>query len=251
MKPPIVKDDAVCAVQRKMGRPTLEAASALKENLLERALHVLCLHGIDGFSMDLLADEAGVTKRTIYRHFESKMGMVEAVIERQLSRLEAAMEPSGGTQSDPLLALRDWARHFFMHTFDTGMRRFAIFLSFHQLTDPEIAAKSRQWTIRAMAMPSMLIGHAQAGGYVRSGDPHMFALLLMDLLQGSTIRMNFNYPAELIWGGLDREQFFALRWAAFVSLAGCDLWADAVATGRDTTPVCEASGLLTRVSTAS
>jgi len=44
-------------------------------------------------SMDLVAEQAGVTKRTIYNNFKSKEQLLEAVIEGTLARLSDRLAP--------------------------------------------------------------------------------------------------------------------------------------------------------------
>ena len=224
MKGPIVQE-----AQRRMGRPTLEAASALKERLLASALEMLCLHGIDGLAMDALAQQADVTKRTIYRHFENKMALVEAVVDREIDRLEAAaIVPAEGAPVDPLTQLQGWSRHFFLYTLDTQMRRFSIFLCFEQLNNTHLASKMRHWTMRMITPPIGLISDAQANGQIRAGDATMFGLLLIDLLQGPNIRKSYNCSQELVTGGLSNEAFFMTRWAAFMKLTSNDTWMEMV-----------------------
>ena len=207
---------------RKTGRPTLEAASALHERLLGCALTMLCERGIGGLAMDALAQKAAVTKRTIYRHFENKLALVEAVVEREILRVETAMLPADGAPPSPLFALEEWARHYFVFTLDPAVQRFGVFLSFERLNDADLANRLQAWTRRATERPDALIVEAQAAGEVVAGEPHLLTLLLMDLLQGPNTRMTFNSPVASVMGGLSETTFFASRWAAFLQLAGAD-----------------------------
>lgn len=54
-------------------------------------------HGFRAVSMDDLAAEMGMSKKSLYVHFENKRGLLEAVISRKLGDLEAVMDavPSG------------------------------------------------------------------------------------------------------------------------------------------------------------
>jgi AcrR family transcriptional regulator len=202
----------------RQGRPTLEAAAALKETLLQRALELLSTRGPDGLSMEVLAEEAGVTKKTIYRHFDSKAALIDAVVLRELARLAPALAAQDG-DLPPLEALRRWSWNYFRHVTDPATRRFELFLSFASLSDPETAGLLTGWGGGLRAPLLDLIVAAQAAGVLRAGDAVQVMLLLQDLLVGSSHRLQVRYPAGLITGSLSPEAFFETRWAAFLLLA--------------------------------
>ena len=52
------------------------------EQILRGAIQVFLQHGYAGTSMDRVAAEAGVSKHTIYNHFQGKEGLFIALIER-------------------------------------------------------------------------------------------------------------------------------------------------------------------------
>lgn len=204
----------------EMGRPTLEEAAALKETLLQQALEMLCSRGPDGLSMDALAKNAGMSKRTIYRHFESKTALIDAVVKREAKRLSAPLLPWAQGITNPLEALRAWSWNYFCYLIEPETRRFTTFLTFACLNDPEFADLLTGWGSQMRDPLMELIIDSQGAGVLRQGDPIQVTLLLFDLLNGSSHRLQFNYPADLITGGLSREEFFATRWAAFLRLAG-------------------------------
>jgi AcrR family transcriptional regulator len=203
----------------RLGRPSLEEAAALKETLLQRALDLLSTRGPDGLSMDGLADEAGVTKKTIYRHFASKAALIDAVVLRELARLAPSLASIEGDLS-PLEALRRWSWNYFRHVSDAATRRFELFLSFASLNDPEMAGLLTGWGGGLREPLLALIEEAQAARALRNGDAVQVMLLLQDLLVGSSHRLQVRYPAGMITGSLSPEAFFRTRWAAFLLLAG-------------------------------
>lgn len=69
------------------GRPTKEEAGQLRENLLVAATRVFLDYGYGLASIDLLAREAHVAKRTIYQQFGSKADLFDAVIRRLSDRI--------------------------------------------------------------------------------------------------------------------------------------------------------------------
>ena len=78
-----------------------------REQILQGATCVFLQHGYAGTSMDRVAAEAGVSKQTIYSHFQDKEGLFTALIERVTTRqlkLEFGSEPS--FEGEPAILLR-------------------------------------------------------------------------------------------------------------------------------------------------
>lgn len=64
------------------GRPTAEEAAALADRILDIAWQLFVTRGYELLSIDAIAKEASVSKRTIYDRFQSKNGLFEALFER-------------------------------------------------------------------------------------------------------------------------------------------------------------------------
>lgn len=66
-----------------MAAPSGGSATALKrEQILQGALQIFLQEGYEGTSMDRVAAAAGVSKITIYKHFQDKEGVFTALVER-------------------------------------------------------------------------------------------------------------------------------------------------------------------------
>ena len=94
-----------------------ELVRATRTRILEAAARLARQKGPGGFSMDVLAKEAGVARATVYEHFRSKRVVLD---ELALSAARSVtLETSPSTEADPLRALRDtlsevcrhWASH--------------------------------------------------------------------------------------------------------------------------------------------
>lgn len=92
------------------GRPKdLEKRAAI----LDAAKHLFPLHGFDGVSMETIAAEAGVSKLTVYNHFQDKEGLFSEAVKCRCEELlphevfEADASPAGIDQ-----ALRRIGHHF-------------------------------------------------------------------------------------------------------------------------------------------
>lgn len=94
-----------------------ELVRATRTRIVDAAGRLTRDRGAAGFSMDVLAKEAGVARATVYEHFRSKRSVLDELassIARTVSMDEARIQ-----SGDPLVALRDvlgavcrhWAEH--------------------------------------------------------------------------------------------------------------------------------------------
>lgn len=68
-----------------------------REQILAAATEAFARSGFAATSLDDIATEAGVTRVLLYRHFDSKTDLYQAVLDRMCARLEANVEePVGG-----------------------------------------------------------------------------------------------------------------------------------------------------------
>ncbi len=81
---------------RVPGRPTQQAAAALRDICLEAALDEFFAHGFEGATIDGVAKRAKASRATVYRMFGNKEALFRAVhqwfMERRQSNLRALLE---------------------------------------------------------------------------------------------------------------------------------------------------------------
>jgi AcrR family transcriptional regulator len=85
------------------------AATDTRARLLDTALKLFSEHGVEGTSLQMIADELGVTKAAVYYHFKTKDEITEAVAAPTLQELaqiidEARTKRSRAAQIDHVLA---------------------------------------------------------------------------------------------------------------------------------------------------
>lgn len=82
-----------------------------RADVLAAATPLLYEHGIDGIGVAELCAEAGISKQTLYRHFGSKEGLVQAVLEQRSARvgrwLHDAAQSAGDAPADRMAAVFD------------------------------------------------------------------------------------------------------------------------------------------------
>ena len=66
--------------------------TAAQTRVMNAALKLIAERGVSGTSLQMIADEMGVTKAAVYRQFRTKEEIVIAITEREMSKLEDALE---------------------------------------------------------------------------------------------------------------------------------------------------------------
>jgi AcrR family transcriptional regulator len=77
--------------------------TAAQTRVLDAALKLIAERGVSGTSLQMIADEMGLTKAAVYRQFKTKEEIVIAITERELGMLEDALE-AAEAQDDRLRA---------------------------------------------------------------------------------------------------------------------------------------------------
>ncbi len=70
--------------------------TAAQSRVIEAALRLFARNGVNGTSLQMIADAMGVTKAAVYHQFKTKEAIVIAVAEVELARLEAAVTAAEG-----------------------------------------------------------------------------------------------------------------------------------------------------------
>ena len=78
--------------------------SAAQTRVVTAALGLFARHGVNGTSLQMIADELGVTKAAIYHQFPTKDEIVIAAVEVELVKVEAALD-AADAEPDPQRAL--------------------------------------------------------------------------------------------------------------------------------------------------
>jgi AcrR family transcriptional regulator len=83
------------------GRFSAVQRSAAQQRVLDAALTLIADHGVGGTSLQMIADEVGVTKAAVYHQFRTKEEIVIALTERELGRLDDALEAAEAEEHRP------------------------------------------------------------------------------------------------------------------------------------------------------
>jgi TetR/AcrR family transcriptional regulator len=87
-----------------------DQAKPRKEEILDVATRLFAERGYEGASMNDVAEQVGMRKASLYYHFATKDALYEAVLERLVASLQAALEAiyvSSGTYAERLDAITE------------------------------------------------------------------------------------------------------------------------------------------------
>lgn len=88
--------------RRRAGRPTKEQAEARHAELLERALDHFLDRGFEQATIEAIAADIGMTKRTIYARYTDKASLFRAAVHRAIERYAVSSKRMEATISDDL-----------------------------------------------------------------------------------------------------------------------------------------------------
>jgi AcrR family transcriptional regulator len=162
--------------------PTVSATAQLKrEQILAGALQIFLQEGYEGTSMDRVAAAAGVSKITIYKHFQDKAGVFTALVEQVTAERFQAVFGDLDFEESPAIALRTLARKLLdMMAIDDQYIAFLRLLIGESGRFPELA----QLFIRAMPQKvwTLLAHYIAAHPELRSPHPEATARIFMGAL---------------------------------------------------------------------
>ncbi len=90
------------------GRPP--AGEAKREDIINAALRLFRERGIKATTIREIAAEAGVTSGALYRHFDSKVSLAQALFEACANRMTGALKRAAEEAGGPEAALQDATR---------------------------------------------------------------------------------------------------------------------------------------------
>src|SRR5689334_19729570 len=165
------------------GRPPHRAiVSDKREAIMSAALELFVERGFFGTIVPEIADRAGVGAGTIYRYFESKEALVNAIYREQkllFGRIATDDFPVEAPTREQFRVL--WMR---MAKFATENPSSFGFLELHHHAQ-YLDAESRAVEQRITALFAHVVVRAQARHELKAGDPHV----LMSLVMGGFIGM--------------------------------------------------------------
>lgn len=170
-----------------MARRTKEEAAATRDRILDTAEQLFAEHGVSRTTLQHIATAAGVTRGAIYWHFDDKVALFNAMIERVIMPLESSLAELD--TRDPLQDLREYMLAGLRKTVEDPRARrvFAIAaLKMEFVGELEAARVRRRRSLEAwMERAVERIKRAAESGELRDGVvPCAAALAMWSLVDG-------------------------------------------------------------------
>ena len=147
---------------------------ASQDVILRETLALIAEHGVSGVTVDTVAATTGVSKATIYRHFQSRAKLIHASL-AELQR--PSIEPDTGELREDLIIL---LRQLIAYLNRPGSSRIFSSLIDAAARDPELAALHKQNEREGRAFFERAIRRGIARGEVPAAvDVRLFVDLLM------------------------------------------------------------------------
>lgn len=117
-----------------------EIVPAMKDTILEKAMEMYLKLGFKGVTLDDIAQEMSISKKTIYQHFANRNELIETVAKKIMEEIKCDIDILSQGQMDPMeemFAIRRYLRKSLEGKFQ---------LPIYQLTKffPEIAQKLKR-----------------------------------------------------------------------------------------------------------
>ena len=199
-----------------MPKPATNKREAQKKKLdkaiLSAAEHVFMKKGFRAATTDEIAERASVTKRTLYKHFPSKLALFVRMTDVYLSKLRREMTKVAASDSVQKENIRDLYQALFKFTMrhQKFMRLFWIVDSeeFEGEMPKDLIEQVKGPTNEAFKQYAELIGRASDRGVVRPFDPLLVVNLFSAVNKG--IFMHANKERQYEIANIKPEDLFEL-----------------------------------------
>lgn len=158
-----------------------------QRRVLETARQHFYKHGYDGTNLDDIAQDAGVSKMTVYAYYPSKEMLFEAVVGSRTSQVAGALQDTGDFDPQrPEIVLKKIGTHFqdLMRDENTLGRFRALFSA--TSTQPEACrAMYKEGPERAINDVAEYLKAANDAGTLKVPHPHLAANLFLSMFLGA------------------------------------------------------------------
>jgi AcrR family transcriptional regulator len=162
----------------------IERGRATRERLIEAAREQFGAVGYEAASLDAILAAAGVKRGALYHHFDSKLELFDAVLDREVAEIAQRIAKKAGAASDPVESLRIGCRAWLRMALDPEVQRIV-------LLDPPSVVGWTRWreldelhTLGGLRRNLELIAEQ---GRLADGDIDLFAHMILASLSEAAL----------------------------------------------------------------
>jgi AcrR family transcriptional regulator len=206
---------------RRQGRPTLDEAARLDDDVRDHALRLFLELGYEGTSMEAIAEAAGTTKASLYARFAGKEALFQSVLIWAVGRTDwPSREPPPPAFDDLEAALHTIARTALHRALDPAMIQLSRIAVAQAPRFPDVAGKIGELSWPRLELVASLLRHHDALGSIDAPEPELLAEQFVELVAGIPARLasfgvirgpeaqehRLNAAVSLFLRGLQRQQ---------------------------------------------
>ena len=183
------------------GRPTREQAERRHEELLDRALELFLERGFEVATIDAIAADVGMTKRTVYGLYPDKKALFKATVQRAIERWMIPLETLRAAETDDLEeTLRAVARIRIRNAISPAGLRLTRILNAEAYRFPDLYKVAYEQGMRPTIeyLVDLLRRHSKEGA-IKLTKPDLAAAAFLSMVVGGPTRV-------FVWGGSLSEE---------------------------------------------
>lgn len=163
----------------------MNTKSTKRDDILIASLTVFKEEGLKGARMERIAEEAHVSKRTLYKYFESKDALFQAIAGSVIETLSSMEIPAFETAVPLRPQLKKAVQHYFAQVTESHFLDCSRVLMAELMRNPDFA-KTFNATFHEIDAPlSRFIADAMDHGLVKSGEPAAATVRLLSLFKAT------------------------------------------------------------------
>ena len=150
-----------------------------QRGVVEAAVRVMMRQGVEGFSMDDVAVEAGVSKGTLYNYFSTKEELVRASIENTMEPLEEELERLFKSTLSPTQKVQYTINRFLSH-FDNKGEFFRVLLFVRESAQVKVQRYHSSKYNNFLREMAHVLEEGMKLGQIRQLDPVKTAAIILE-----------------------------------------------------------------------
>jgi len=163
-----------------------------KDKILEAALNCFAQHGYSATRIRDIAERAEVSEAALYRHYESKEAVAQALFAEYLQEYSARLQQVATSQQPPQAKLQEVVR-LCLATYREQPAGF----SFVLLNTPTFIPRLPAGTIYPLDVVEQIISAGQRQGVVRAGQPNLLTAIFFGCILRPIIVSQLADPGAL------------------------------------------------------
>lgn len=194
-------------MERSRGRPSPTEVAEIDRRILDAAADAFGRFGFEAAQMEKVAKAAGITKVTLYRRFENKAALLQAVV-AQLSRKLADVGTTAPRVGEPMEDLKLLTRHYRQHSARPEVLALQRLVIAQMPYQPSLREPLDAIRVAYVEPMDTLLLSAIAAGLIRERPVQEIRELIFDLLINDVASLAFyDYPPN------DDDAWFEWRWS--------------------------------------